>query len=327
MAKANAEFSDIGNAFASINDASAEKPYLLLVEPGIYQTENIVVKNSVHIMGSGKKATKLECDGCGFVLSWFGNGDLNITISNLSIVNTGGANGVNFVDFGDICTVTLDSVEVRVSNGAGGPSAAISGSSCNMEISKADTFGSAADGNAAYDVYVADTVSLTLKDSLLGAAAGEPSAAILTTNDDYVELKDLDIGIKGGSSASMLHNVYGVSVMGKKSGVAGHYFDDIRIDVTARYPVAVRALNGANVKIADSRLHANTLDEKNGASFALQVEGTETNGSSTFSGEARVATSELKGIRRCISGCARICVIQSYTDAFTALPDGCAGPN
>ena len=132
VAKANAEFSDIGSALASINDASAENPYLLFVEPGVYQTENIV-KNNVHIMGSGKKATKLECDDCGSVLSWFGNGDLNLTISDLSISNTGGTNGVNFVDFGDICAVTLDSVEVRITNG-NGPSAAISGSSCNIEV-------------------------------------------------------------------------------------------------------------------------------------------------------------------------------------------------
>ena len=73
-----------------------------------------------------------------------------------------------------------------------------------------------------------------MKDSLLGAAFGEPSAGILATNLDYVELKDLDIGINGGSSASMLNNVYGVSVMGKESGNAGYYFDDIRIDVTGR---------------------------------------------------------------------------------------------
>ena len=103
VAKTNAGFSDIGSALASINDASTENPYLLFVEPGVYQTENIIVKNNVHIMGAGKKATKLECDDCGSVLSWFGNGDLNLTISNLSITNTGGTNGVNFVDFGDIC--------------------------------------------------------------------------------------------------------------------------------------------------------------------------------------------------------------------------------
>ena len=230
------------------------------------------------------------------------------------------------MDFGDICAVTLDSVEVRIKDGTGGPSAAIGGSSCNVEINNAYVYGSAADGKAAYGVYVANTANLTVKDSLLGAAFGEPSAAILTTNVEYVELKDLDIGINGGSSVSMLNNVYGVSVMGKESGSAGYYFDDIRIDVTARYPVAVRALNGANVKIADSRLHADTLDEKNAASYALQVEGTETLGGGTFNSEARVATSELKGVRRCINGCARICVVQSYTDAFVAIPDGCAGP-
>lgn len=124
----------------------------------------------------------------------------------------------------------------------------------------------------------------------------------------------------------MIDETVVVSVQGKDTERAGCYFDDIRIDVTVRYPVAVRALNGANIKIADSRLHAETLDAKNGASYALQVEGTETLGGSTFSSEVRVATSELKGVRRCISGCARICVVQSYRDAFVAIPDGCAGP-
>ena len=54
------DFTDPLAALASINDASADNPYLVLIGPGVYTvTDTLAMKPFVDIAGAGREATKL----------------------------------------------------------------------------------------------------------------------------------------------------------------------------------------------------------------------------------------------------------------------------
>ena len=95
VAKAKGDFTDPVAAVNSINDASAENPYLVVIGPGIYTlTQTLVMKEYVGILGSGENFTKLQgaistgsIDASSAVVS----GANNVTLSSLTVENTGGS--------------------------------------------------------------------------------------------------------------------------------------------------------------------------------------------------------------------------------------------
>ncbi len=62
VAKSGGDYESIQAALDSITDASASKPYLVRVAPGVYE-ERVVMKGSVHIEGSGEGITKITFAG------------------------------------------------------------------------------------------------------------------------------------------------------------------------------------------------------------------------------------------------------------------------
>ena len=60
VAKRNGDFSNPLAAMASITDASASNPYLIVIAPGVYNLGGqLVMKEFVNIAGSGKEVTTL----------------------------------------------------------------------------------------------------------------------------------------------------------------------------------------------------------------------------------------------------------------------------
>lgn len=321
-----APFSKVSDAMASVVDASEANPYLIVIGPGNYTTTDVTLKSHVYIRGSGEKTTTLSCNGCDSIFRWLESSPLRGRLSDLSIINEGGVQALKVVNFGDSCIYEVQRASIAVLLGKGTPTAAILANNCSLEIDKT-TISSSSTGAAAYGIYTTDGISLSITDSVVSAYKGEPSAGVIALGTNRVNIKDTDVDINGGNSAAMIDEAYGISVSGKETGRAGYYFEGVNVNVTARTPTAVRAINGANVKIANSKLYARKLDEKAGLSIALAIEGTETLGGSAFQSEARVATSEILGLRRCLTGCARICVVHTYTDSFTPINDGCvSGP-
>ena len=83
-------------ALASITDASATKPYVIKMAPGVYtEEENVPMKNYVDVEGSGQGITtiKCECSGSDSDDSVSGStisiGEVNTEIRQITIENTG----------------------------------------------------------------------------------------------------------------------------------------------------------------------------------------------------------------------------------------------
>ncbi len=94
VAKSGGDFTDPVAAVASITDADENHPYLIVIGPGIYTlTEALQLKSYVDLVGSGQNITTLK--GAVSNDKRFTPGSLvkipyNSTLSNLSVMNTGG---------------------------------------------------------------------------------------------------------------------------------------------------------------------------------------------------------------------------------------------
>lgn len=65
VAKSGGDFTDLFTALSSITDASASKPYLVKVMPGVYNLavppNSVQIFDYITVQGSGRDATKLSC--------------------------------------------------------------------------------------------------------------------------------------------------------------------------------------------------------------------------------------------------------------------------
>lgn len=94
VAKKNGDFSDPVAAINSITGASQSNPYLLFIAPGVFSlSETLIMKEYVHIQGSGEGITTLTAALSSASLNQSASvvsGANNSQISNLSVINTGG---------------------------------------------------------------------------------------------------------------------------------------------------------------------------------------------------------------------------------------------
>ncbi len=114
------DYTDPVAAVNSINDAAAAKPYLVLIEPGVYTlTRTLVMKPFVAIAGSGRDSTTLtgaisttSYDAISAIVS----GADNATLLDLTIENTGGG-GVSIAVFNNGTSPVIQNVAVTASGG------------------------------------------------------------------------------------------------------------------------------------------------------------------------------------------------------------------
>ncbi len=89
------DYASLSEALDSIEDAAADKPYVIKIAPGIYtETAPVVLKNYVDVEGSGQNTTTINCacssndfDASSAVIS---AGAITAEIRHLTINNTGG---------------------------------------------------------------------------------------------------------------------------------------------------------------------------------------------------------------------------------------------
>lgn len=115
------DFTDPVAAVKSITDAAAANPYLVLIGPGIYTlTQTLVMKPFVTISGSGQDATTLTgaISSSTVATSAIVSGADNATLSNLTIVNTGGSTA-SIALYNDNSSPVIHSVTARASGGNG----------------------------------------------------------------------------------------------------------------------------------------------------------------------------------------------------------------
>ena len=61
VAKSGGDFTSLASVPAAITDASASKPYSILLMPGIYETSEVTLPNYVSIVGMDRKSCILKC--------------------------------------------------------------------------------------------------------------------------------------------------------------------------------------------------------------------------------------------------------------------------
>jgi hypothetical protein len=90
------DFTKLSDALASITDASATKPYVIKIAPGVYiETETVAMKDHVDVEGSGQVITSINCACGSSVSSDYRPGSvisasaINAEIRHLTINNTG----------------------------------------------------------------------------------------------------------------------------------------------------------------------------------------------------------------------------------------------
>jgi hypothetical protein len=95
VAKGGGDFTDPISAMNSISDASATKPYLIRIMPGVYELGSeayLRLKSFVDIEGSGEGVTKITGGGFNVLYSIvYADGASNVEIRNLTIATVGTA--------------------------------------------------------------------------------------------------------------------------------------------------------------------------------------------------------------------------------------------
>ena len=89
VAKARGDYTSLASAVAAITDASASKPYSILLIPGIYETSEVTLPDYVSVVGVDRKSCILKATtiDTAYVIR---AGSQSI-ISNLSVINAGDA--------------------------------------------------------------------------------------------------------------------------------------------------------------------------------------------------------------------------------------------
>jgi pectin methylesterase-like acyl-CoA thioesterase len=88
------DFTLLSAALASITDATASKPYLIKIAPGVYtETSVVTMKDHVDVEGSGQGVTELTCacGTAGFPGAAITAGNITAELRQITVTNTGGS--------------------------------------------------------------------------------------------------------------------------------------------------------------------------------------------------------------------------------------------
>jgi hypothetical protein len=114
----------IQSIITNISDATATKPYLIHLGPGVYDlgSTRIIMKEWISIQGSGQEATKITgavSTGGYDATSAIVSGVNNASLTNLTIENTGGGGSSSIAIFNDSASPRIERVTAIVSSGTG----------------------------------------------------------------------------------------------------------------------------------------------------------------------------------------------------------------
>ncbi len=120
VSASGADFTDPIAAIASITDAAADNPYLVVIGPGVYAlTTTMTMKPYVSVAGSGQQVTKLMGEVShvdSFYMSFLVVVADNTTLRDLTVVNTGDG-GIATAIFTEYSSSIIQDVTALCSNG------------------------------------------------------------------------------------------------------------------------------------------------------------------------------------------------------------------
>jgi hypothetical protein len=222
-------------ALASITGASAAEPYLLKIEPGIYDigSNSLQMTPYVDIEGSGENTTEIEGTTAGAVVV----GCDHAEIRNLTVENQGGntfAYGISIVsaspkitnvkviakngqthtvgiDTRGECSPTMTNVHVTVISTSSVINSAISNyadSSPTMTNVKAEASGNATENIAVRNEYSSNPLMMNVKVDASGGV--NSNIGVLNYSSSPTMMNIVSSAIGGGSSENIgIHNDYG----------------------------------------------------------------------------------------------------------------------
>jgi len=129
VAKDGGDFNSPIDAMASINNASPNNPYVIVIAPGVYTISEILeVKPSVSIVGSGQTNTRIKNININVPVAMSlgeDNGDPS-DVSNLTIENSSGGSGCTAISVNVGASVKLENV-TAIASGCRGNTAILLG--------------------------------------------------------------------------------------------------------------------------------------------------------------------------------------------------------
>jgi hypothetical protein len=166
----------------NIADASAAKPYLIHLGPGVYNLEstNIIMKEWVSIQGSGQEATKITgaVSTAGFdATSAIVSGVNNASLTDLTIENTGGGS-ISMAIFNQTAWPHIERVTASASGGVLNYGMVNQSSSPTM----IDVTAVASGGTSSYGMYNVSTSSPIMTNVSASASGGNTGCGVCNTN-------------------------------------------------------------------------------------------------------------------------------------------------
>lgn len=187
------------NALNGITDASSAKPYLIIIEPGIYdiQDQSLVMKSYVDIQGSGEGVTTIT-------------GTINFFTTNLGVVNGADNSELRFLTIRNqrtsgnavaVCNRNIGStmkmlhVTALVNNGSSGERMAVYNANSATTMTHVTALAkSIAHNTAIYNVYGAPVI----RDSKIEASGGISCCGVYNYNST-VSIYNTNIRATGGT--------------------------------------------------------------------------------------------------------------------------------
>jgi Collagen triple helix repeat (20 copies) len=279
-------------AHANITESSAGRPYLVKVEPGIYDlgNETLRMKPYVDIEGSGPGMTTIRSD----VESGFGVvfGSDNTELRDLAVRNTNtGVLATGF--FAELSAPRLRNVNVQASGAAVNQAIRLSGTTAVLDRVTATALG----GSQTVALNLLGGAGVTVKDSDFRAADGSVlNEAVFNSYSPESRI------------ARSTMTASGAMAIGFRSFNGAHVLTDVTVTATGATSWGIyngHRTNGSSVQLHQSRVSGGTL--------ALKAE----------SGSFRSGASHINGPVEVFEAATVVCVA-SYGAAFQPLGPSCS---
>ena len=245
------DFLKLSTALASIEDATATKPYVIKIAPGTYTEEaNVAMKNYVDVEGSGQDITTITCDcsstsfsASGAVISATG---VTAEIRHLAINNTGGSNKFSFGVYTNGVTdesFSINNVTATAIVTVGGETTSLGVYNKSSSPSMTNVTATATDGDETNGVYN-DSSSPTMTNVTATATGGTFNRGVSNQSLSSPSMNNVTATATGGAGNFGVYNTSSSPTI-RNSSITGTTNSIFNEGSTAQ--VADTALGGGNV--------------------------------------------------------------------------------
>jgi len=247
------DFTSLSAALASITDATATKPYVIKIAPGVYtENSNVAMKNYVDVEGSGQGITTIECacssNGFGASAAVISATGVTAEIRHLTINNTGGSNKFSFGVYTNGVTDESFSINnvtataIVTVGGEGATSLGVYNKSSSPTMTNVTA--TATDGDETNGVYNYSSSSPTMTNVTATATGGTFNRGVSNDSSSSPSMNNVTATATGGAGNFGVYNSSSSPTI-RNSSISGTTNSILNEGSTAQ--VADTALGGGNV--------------------------------------------------------------------------------